>query len=132
MTQEFIKFMLQDSLKHFKLLHANVGKKVKATFNKVIDDRPVQAQISGVLSDVKDFANVTIGGKVIDFVSKNNIISTITLPETGETLYDKTLVVNPNTKVRGNLMNYMIGIMGSTGQKNKKQTFAAQQPKKVL
>lgn len=114
MTQEFQDWLLKDSQKSFVNLAKNVGKKIVVYFNKVVEDNlpAIDAKISGVLESVKDFSHIVVSGTVVNFVSDRQIISKITLADTMESLYDKTLIVYKGMKVRANLAKYQFGIMG--------------------
>lgn len=121
MTQEFQDWLLKDSLKSFANLAKNVGKKVIVYFNKVVEDNlpAVDAKISGVLESVKDFSHIVVSGTVVNFVSDRQIISKITLADTLESLYDKTLIVFKGMKVRTSLAKYQLGILGHAPSKQR-------------
>ena len=113
MTEEFIKFMKQNTIESMVKLKNYVGGKVTVLFNKTVEEYmpPVQAKISGILQKVDDFKSVTISGTTVFFVNKLHIISEI-LDEKLKPLYDKTLVVNNLTKVKGNISKYTKAILG--------------------
>jgi small nuclear ribonucleoprotein (snRNP)-like protein len=113
MTEEFIKFMKQNTIESMAKLKNYIGEKVTVLFNKTVEEHmpPVQAKIVGVLQEVENFKNVVISGTKIYFVSKHHIISEI-LDKNLKPLYDKTLVVNKLTKVKNNLSKYTEAILG--------------------
>lgn len=113
MTEEFIKFMKQNTIESMVKLKNYIGEKVTVLFNKTVEEHmpPVQAKIVGVLQEVENFKNVVISGTKIYFVSKHHIISEI-LDKNLKPLYDKTLVVNKLTKVKNNLSKYTEAILG--------------------
>ena len=113
MTEEFIKFMKQNTIESMAKLKNYVGGKVTVLFNKTVEEYmpPVQAKISGILQKVDDFKSVVISGTTVFFVNKLHIISEI-LDEKLKPLYDKTLVVNNLTKVKGNISKYTKAILG--------------------
>lgn len=113
MTEEFIKFMRQNTIESIAKLKNYLGQKVTVLFNKTVEEYmpPVQAKISGILQKVDDFKSVTISGTTVFFVNKLHIISEI-LDEKLKPLYDKTLVVNNLTKVKGNISKYTKAILG--------------------
>lgn len=113
MTEEFIKFMKQNTIESMAKLKNYIGEKVTVLFNKTVEEYmpPVQAKIVGVLQEVENFKNVVISGTKIYFVSKHHIISEI-LDKNLKPLYDKTLVVNKLTKVKNNLSKYTEAILG--------------------
>lgn len=105
MTKELQKFMYEDTLKANSALNAHLGKKVVVVFNQTEDANmpPMQKKIMGPLLDISPFENINVGGKTIDFVSKLYVISEIIDTETNTRLYDKTLIVDKNTKVQGDV-----------------------------
>ena len=105
MTKELQKFMYEDTLKANSALNAHLGKKVIVVFNQTDDPNlpPMQKKIMGPLLDVNPFENINVGGKTIDFVSKLYVIAEITNPETNKPLYDKTLIVDKNTKAQSDV-----------------------------
>ena len=114
MSKEFDEWLLKGSLNSFQLLKDRIGKQIVVYFNKVVEEHlpPVQAQIKGVLNEIKDFSHVVVSGTVVHFVNFRHIISTIIDATTNETLYDKTLIVNPLTKVKNSVAKYQQAILG--------------------
>ncbi|MBR5012533.1 MAG: hypothetical protein IKY15_01195 [Clostridia bacterium] len=115
MTKELQKFMYENTLTANSTLNAHLGKEVLVIYNQTQDTNlpPVQMKIKGQLLEVNPFENINVSGKTIDFVSRRHIIAEIIEPETNKRLYDKTLVVNKNTKVKNDLGAFKTAILGA-------------------